>query len=72
MTTGFYNRFMKRIMDLLVSSILFIMVLLPLLVIALAIKLTSSGSVIYWSKRVGKDNLLFHMPKFRTMQVGTA
>ena len=35
------------------------------------IKLTSNGSIIYWSKRVGKNNVIFNMPKFRTMIVET-
>ena len=41
---------------------------LPMLFIALIVKLTSEGPVIYWSTRVGKDNMIFKMPKFRTMR----
>lgn len=41
---------------------------LPMLFIALIVKLTSEGPAIYWSTRVGKDNMIFKMPKFRTMR----
>ena len=44
---------------------------LPFLTVALAVKLTSAGSVLYWSDRVGRDNKIFKMPKFRTMLVDT-
>lgn len=44
---------------------------IPLLVVALLVKLTSPGPVLYWSNRVGKDNRIFRMPKFRTMRIGT-
>ena len=37
----------------------------------MAIKITSQGSILYWSERVGKDNTIFDMPKFRTMKIGT-
>ena len=43
----------------------------PLVVVALAVKMTSRGPVIYWSDRIGRDNRIFRMPKFRTMRVGT-
>lgn len=44
---------------------------LPLLIVTLLVKLTSKGPVIYWSDRVGKDNVIFRMPKFRTMRTDT-
>jgi O-antigen biosynthesis protein WbqP len=44
---------------------------LPITCIALVVKLTSQGPILYWSSRVGKNNVLFEMPKFRTMQVHT-
>lgn len=62
---------MKRFFDLFLSLLLLLIFALPLLVIALLVKFTSSGPVFYWSDRVGKDNLLFRMPKFRTMHVNT-
>ena len=62
---------MKRLFDLILSLLLLLIFAFPLLVIALLVKFTSSGPVLYWSDRVGKDNLLFRMPKFRTMRVNT-
>lgn len=62
---------MKRIFDLLLSIILIIILFIPGLIVAAAIRLTSKGPVIYWSKRVGKDNEIFNMPKFRSMLVDT-
>lgn len=44
---------------------------LPFVMIALAVRLTSQGSALYWSDRVGRNNTLFRMPKFRSMRVGT-
>ena len=44
---------------------------IPMLVIALLVKLTSRGPVLYWSDRVGKKNTIFKMPKFRTMKIDT-
>lgn len=45
--------------------------LLPIVLVALMVKLTSRGPALYWSDRVGRHNKIFHMPKFRTMRVGT-
>ncbi|MFS2112659.1 sugar transferase [Herbaspirillum frisingense] len=62
---------MKRLFDLsavLAAGCLFA---LPMLVIAILIKLTSRGPVLYWSDRVGRGNAIFSMPKFRTMKMGT-
>ena len=47
------------------------MSLVPSLLIAVAIKITSQGSILYWSERVGKGNIIFYMPKFRSMKIGT-
>lgn len=44
---------------------------LPMCIVALAIKLSSKGPVLYWSQRVGKHNKLFRMPKLRSMRHGT-
>jgi len=54
-------------MSLLLLFVLFI----PMLLIALIVKLSSRGPVLYWSDRVGKDNTIFRMPKFRTMRTDT-
>jgi len=49
----------------------FIFLCIPLLFIALVVKLTSPGPILYWSDRIGKNNVLFKMPKFRTMRTDT-
>jgi O-antigen biosynthesis protein WbqP len=59
----------KRIFDLTAAILLLIFLSLPLFVLAVIIKLTSSGPVLYWSDRVGKNNRIFKMCKFRTMQI---
>jgi O-antigen biosynthesis protein WbqP len=61
----------KRVFDILLTFPL-LLVLLPLfLALSLLIKATSKGPAVYWSNRVGKDNMLFRMPKFRSMRIGT-
>ena len=62
---------LKRIFDLLVSLVLTVILLVPLFLIALIVKMTSDGPVLYWSDRIGKDNVLFRMPKFRSMYQST-
>jgi O-antigen biosynthesis protein WbqP len=61
----------KRLFDLVLSALAAIVLALPLLVVALAVKLTSPGPVLYWSDRVGRHNRVFQMPKFRSMRIGT-
>ena len=60
---------MKRIFDLSLFICSVPILFLPLLVIALLIKISSQGPVLYWSDRVGLDNKIFRMPKFRTMRM---
>lgn len=61
---------MKRIFDL-TLSFLSLFFLFPLIIfIALVVKLTSKGPILYWSDRVGKNNVVFRMAKFRTMNIG--
>lgn len=62
---------MNRVIDLLLASLACLILALPLLLIALWIKATSPGPVIYWSDRVGRHNVLFRMPKFRSMRIDT-
>ena len=62
---------MKRFLDLIFAVVLIIILSLPFLFICLAIYLTSEGPSIYWSNRVGRDNIIFRMPKFRSMLVDT-
>ncbi|WEJ63151.1 sugar transferase [Thiomicrorhabdus lithotrophica] len=62
---------MKRIFDLVLSVISSLLLILPILVVAVFVKITSKGPILYWSGRVGKDNKLFAMPKFRSMKTDT-
>lgn len=62
---------MKRVLDLLAAVFLLIVLGPLMIVIAIVIKMTSKGPVLYWSDRVGVNNKLFKMPKFRTMNVNT-
>ena len=62
---------MKRVFDVIASAYLLLVLTLPMLLIAMAIKLTSRGPVLYWSDRVGRGNRIFRMPKFRSMRTNT-
>jgi O-antigen biosynthesis protein WbqP len=62
---------MKRAMDLLLASTAMLVLAVPLVLVALAVRLTSVGPVLYWSDRVGRNNTIFKMPKFRSMQLNT-
>ena len=62
---------MKRPFDLILATILIIILLMPMFFIALMIRLTSKGSVLYWSDRVGFNNTIYKMPKFRSMRIDT-
>jgi len=59
----------KRIMDFFLATFLLVILAPLILLIYLLVKLTSDGSTIYWSDRYGKNNVIFKMPKFRTMQI---
>jgi O-antigen biosynthesis protein WbqP len=62
---------MKRSSDLVLAAVLLTIFIVPMILIALFVKITSRGPVLYWSDRVGIDNRIFKMPKYRTMKVGT-
>jgi O-antigen biosynthesis protein WbqP len=62
---------MKRICDLVLGLFFIALFALPILIIAAVVQFTSAGPALYWSDRVGRCNVIFKMPKFRTMQVGT-
>ena len=62
---------MKRLFDLVLLMVLGVLLALPLMITALAVRLSSPGPVIYWSERVGQRNKLFKMPKFRSMRIDT-
>lgn len=62
---------MKRVFDLLLGLLAGIFLMVPMLLVALLVRLTSPGPVLYWSERVGRHNKIFRMPKFRTMRIDT-
>jgi len=62
---------MKRLIDLILATVLVIILLVPMLFIALMIRLTSKGPVLYWSDRVGFNKTIYKMPKFRSMRIDT-
>jgi O-antigen biosynthesis protein WbqP len=65
------GRAVKRLFDVSLAVCAACVLALPLLMVALAVRATSHGPVLYWSNRVGKGNRMFAMPKFRSMRVGT-
>ena len=62
---------MKLFFDIFLVVILLILLAIPILMIVIAVRFTSKGPVLYWSNRIGKDNRIFKMPKFRSMLIGT-
>lgn len=62
---------MKRLFDLVLALVAVCIFAIPLAVVALLVKVTSPGPILYWSDRVGRHNRIFRMPKFRSMRVGT-
>ncbi|MAT71690.1 MAG: hypothetical protein CMJ58_19460 [Planctomycetaceae bacterium] len=62
---------LKRLFDILVAVAVGIAALPVFLIVAVLVKITSPGPVLHWSSRVGRDNQIFKMPKFRTMRVDT-
>lgn len=62
---------MKRMFDLAFAVLMVIILALPVLAVAALVRLTSPGPTLYWSDRVGRNNKIFRMPKFRSMRVGT-
>ncbi len=62
---------MKRLFDLAVALVAAVLLVLPIVITALAVRLTSPGPALYWSDRVGRNNRIFKMPKFRSMRIDT-
>jgi len=62
---------MKRIFDIFLGCLASLLLLFPLLLVGIVIRLTSNGPALYWSDRVGRNNIIFKMPKFRSMRLGT-
>ncbi|MET3135807.1 O-antigen biosynthesis protein WbqP [Undibacterium sp. GrIS 1.2] len=62
---------MKRVFDLSLALVAACILLLPVAIVAICVRLTSPGPVVYWSDRVGRYNKIFKMPKFRSMRIDT-
>lgn len=62
---------MKRVFDFLLALAAAVVLAVPVLLVAVLVRLTSPGPALYWSDRVGRGNRIFKMPKFRSMRVGT-
>lgn len=62
---------MKRVFDICLGCLAALILFVPVLLVAIAVRLTSKGPALYWSDRIGRDNVTFKMPKFRSMRVGT-
>ena len=62
---------MKRAFDIFLGCMVFLILIFPLLLVGMSVRLTSDGPALYWSNRVGRNNIIFKMPKFRSMQLGT-
>ena len=61
----------KRIFDLVIAIPIGLLLIVPMILVAIYIKMSSRGPILYWSDRVGRENRIFSMPKFRSMQIGT-
>ena len=59
--------YQKRILDFILAIALLGLFFLPMLLIALIVRVTSPGPAIYWSTRIGRNSKTFQMPKFRSM-----
>ncbi|MCX5705948.1 MAG: sugar transferase [Candidatus Omnitrophica bacterium] len=62
---------MKRLFDLILSSVLLVVLIVPISIVVIVIKLSSRGPIIFWTDRVGANNAIFRMSKFRTMRLNT-
>ena len=62
---------MKRVFDICLGCLAALLLFVPVLLVAIAVRLTSKGPALYWSDRIGRNNVIFKMPKFRSMRVGT-
>ena len=61
----------KRLFDLVLAALASLILIIPCAVVAVMVRITSPGPILYWSDRVGRGNSIFKMPKFRSMRVGT-
>ena len=68
---GSLQRFLRRFANHESGSVIVMFALSAMLLVAMAVRLTSKGPALYWSDRVGRNNVIFKMPKFRSMLLGT-
>jgi len=68
---GNQGRVMKRLFDFSLSVFAIVILAIPLLIATTSVLLTSPGPILFWSKRVGRNNQVFQMPKFRSMHINT-
>lgn len=61
----------KRLFDLALALFAAAVLFAPIVLIAIAVRLSSRGPALYWSDRVGRNNRIFKMPKFRSMRIDT-
>lgn len=69
--SGQTSMLLKRTCDIAGALMALIIFAVPMVIVALAVRASSQGPALYWSQRVGRDNRLFSMPKFRTMRIDT-
>jgi O-antigen biosynthesis protein WbqP len=62
---------LKRLFDLFLGAIAALFLVVPVAIVAIMVRVTSPGPALYWSDRIGRNNRVFRMPKFRSMRVGT-
>ena len=62
---------MKRVFDISLGSLATLILFVPMVLVAIAVRATSEGPALYWSERIGRNNVIFKMPKFRSMRLGT-
>ena len=62
---------MKLLFDIIIALIVIILLSIPMIIIAIGVRFTSHGPILYWSDRVGRNNIVFQMPKFRSMLLNT-
>lgn len=68
---GLHGLMIKRLIDLFLALVSALFLILPFVLLCLLVRFTSPGPVLYWSDRVGRNNKIFKMPKFRSMRVDT-
>lgn len=64
---GMYGRYIKRLIDIVLSLMGLLVLGIPMLIVAIVVKLDSPGPVLFWQKRIGVGKKTFMMPKFRSM-----